>query len=88
MRRSTLLLSATLGFGALYLAATIALGSTPGASDDGQTVAGWFRDHDGRVGAWLLLLTLSAPLFATFAALVRERLPAPHRDVFLFGAVP
>jgi hypothetical protein len=87
MRRSTLLLSVTLAFGALYLAATIALGSTPGAGDDGQTVGGWFRDHDGRVRAWLLLLTLSAPLFATFAALVRERLPAPHRDVFFFGAV-
>jgi apolipoprotein N-acyltransferase len=87
VRRATLLLSATVGFGVLYLAATIALGSTPGAGDDGQTVAGWFRDHDGRVRAWLLLLTLSAPLFATFAALVRERLPAPHRDVFFFGAV-
>jgi hypothetical protein len=34
-----------------------------------------------------LLLTLSAPLFATFAALIRERLPSPHRDVFFFGAV-
>ena len=38
VRRSTLLLSATLGFGLLYLAATIALGSTPDAGDDGQ---GW-----------------------------------------------
>jgi hypothetical protein len=87
MRRSRLLLSATVGFGLLYLAATIALGSTPDAGDDGQAVASWFRDHGGHVRAWLWLLTLSAPVFATFAALVRARLPAPHRDVFFFGAI-
>jgi len=34
-------------------------------------VAAWFRDHDGNVRAWLFLLTLSAPLFAAFAALPR-----------------
>jgi len=71
----------------LYLAGAIALGTTPDARDSGQSVAAWFRDHDGNVRTWLLLLTLSAPLFATFAALVRERLPSPHRDVFFFGAV-
>lgn len=87
MRRSTLLLVATLGFGVLYLAATAALGSTPDAGDNGQAVAAWFRDHDGHVRAWIWLLTLSAPLFATFAALVRAQLPAPHRDVFFFGAI-
>jgi hypothetical protein len=87
MRRSTVLLSATIGFGLLYLAATIALGSTPDAGDDGQAVAAWFRDNDSHVRAWAWLLTLSAPLFATYAALVRARLPAPHRDVFFFGAL-
>jgi apolipoprotein N-acyltransferase len=78
---------ATLGFGVLYLAASIALGTTPEAKDNGQSVAAWFRDHDGNVRAWIFLLTLSAPLFAVFAALVRERLPSPHRDVFFFGAI-
>jgi hypothetical protein len=87
VRRSTLLLSVTLGFGLLYAAAAISLGSTPDAGDSGQAVAAWFRDHDGRVRAWMWLLTLSAPLFATFAALIRARLPAPHRDVFFFGAI-
>ena len=87
MRRSTLLVSATIGFGLLYLSATIALGSTPDAGDDGQAVASWFRDHGDRVRIWMLLLTLSAPLFATVAALVRAQLPAPHRDVFFFGAI-
>jgi apolipoprotein N-acyltransferase len=87
MKRSSLLLVVTVGFGVLYLAASIALGTTPDAGDSGQTVAAWFRDHDGNVRAWIWLLTLSAPLFATFAALVRERLPSPHRDVFFFGAI-
>src|SRR5436309_5821588 len=87
MRRSTLLLSATVGFGLLYVAAAAALGSTPGAGEDGQAVAAWFRGHGGHVRAWAWLLTLSAPLFATFAALIRAQLPAPHRDVFFFGAV-
>jgi hypothetical protein len=87
VRRSTLLLSATVGFGLLYLAAALVLGSTPDAGDDGQAVATWFQDHDGQVRTWMWLLTLSTPLFATFAALVRAQLPAPHRDVFFFGAI-
>src|SRR5438445_6694518 len=87
MRRSTFLLSVTVGFGLLYLAAVGALGSTPGAGEDGRAVADWFRSHGGQVRAWMLLLTLFAPLFATFAALVRAQLPAPHRDVFFFGAI-
>jgi hypothetical protein len=87
MRRSTVLLSATIGFGVLYVAATVALGSTPDAGDDGQAVAAWFRDNDDHVRAWAWLLTLSAPVFATFAALIRAELPAPHRDVFFFGAI-
>jgi apolipoprotein N-acyltransferase len=87
LRRSTLLISATVGFGVLYLAAVIALGSTPDSGDSGQSVAAWFRDNDGHVRAWLWLLTLSLPLFATFAALIRTQLPAPHRDVFFFGAL-
>jgi hypothetical protein len=87
MRRSTLLVSATVWFGLLYLAAAATLGSTPDAGDDGQTVAAWFRDHDSQVRAWLFLLTLSAPPFALVIALVRERLPAPYGDLFLFGAI-
>jgi apolipoprotein N-acyltransferase len=87
VRRSTLLLSVTIGFGVLYGAATIVLGSTPDAGDSGQQVAAWFRDNDGEVRTWAWLLTLSGPLIATFAALVRAQLPAPHRDVFFFGAI-
>jgi apolipoprotein N-acyltransferase len=85
--RSTLLLSVTIGFGVLYGAAAIVLGSTPEPGDSGLQVATWFRDHDGDVRTWAWLLTLTGPLVAVFAALVRYRLPAPHRDVFFFGAI-
>ena len=87
MRRSTLLLAVTIGFGVLYGAAVIVLGSPPEAGDSGQQVVSWFRDHDGQVRTWAWLLTLTGPLVATFAALIRDRLPAPHRDVFFFGAI-
>jgi hypothetical protein len=87
MRRSTVLLLATIGFAVLYAAATIALGTPPGASDSGGTVVAWFRDHDSNVRWWVWLLTLGAPLWAAYAAILRGVLPAPHRDVFLFGAI-
>ena len=75
MRRSTLLLSATIGFGLIYLASVIAIGTTPEPGDSGQTVAAWFRDNDGNVRASAWLLTLGGPVFATFAALaVAEQL--------------
>jgi hypothetical protein len=87
MQRSWVLLLTTIAFGVLYLAGALILGQTPSAGDDGQAVANWFRDHGDQVRIWMWLLTLSLPLFATFAALVRTQLPPPYRDVFLFGAV-
>jgi hypothetical protein len=36
---------------------------------------------------WLWLATLSLLVFAVFAALIRRQLPAPHRDIFFFGAI-
>jgi len=87
MRRSTILISATIGFAAIYVAATAALGSPPDAGDSAATVTAWFRDHDSNVRTWMWLLTVSGPLFAAYAALVRAALPAPYRDVFFVGAV-
>lgn len=87
MRRSTVLISATVGFAVLYLVATSVLGSPPDAGDDAATIASWFGDHDGNVRAWLWLLTISSPLFAVYAALVRNAMPAPVRDVFFVGAI-
>lgn len=87
MRRSTVLLVSTIGFGVLYLAASFALGTTPKTTDSGATVAAWFQRNSGHVRLWLWFLTLALPLFATFAALVRSALPPTFRDVFFFGAM-
>jgi hypothetical protein len=87
MRRSSVLMGSTIGFGVLYLAATVALGTPPKSSDSGAVVAAWFAGNGSHVRTWAWLLTLSLPLFATFVVLVRERLPHPFDDVFLFGGV-
>jgi hypothetical protein len=87
VRRGNVLLAVTILFGVLYLAATVVLGSPPDASDDTAAIRSFFSGHGGEVRAWAFLLTLSSPVFAVFAALVRARLPEVWRDVFFFGAV-
>lgn len=87
MRRSTLLVSTTIGLVIVYIASALALGSGPDATDDGAAVAAWFRDNGDHVRVWAWLGIFSGLLFALFASLVRDRLPAPHRDVFFFGAI-
>jgi hypothetical protein len=86
-QRGRVLLASTIGFVVLYLAALLALGTPPEAKDDGATVAAWFRDHGSNVRWWMWLSTLALPLFALFAILIRERLPRPHSEVFLYGAI-
>src|SRR3954463_8991353 len=86
MKRSTALLGATIGFALLYLGATLALGSPPDASDSGATVVRWFSTHKDNVRTSAWLLTLAAPLFALYAAFVRQHLPAGLRDLWLIGA--
>ena len=87
MRRASVLMGSTIGFGVLYLAATVALGTPPKSSDPGSVVASWFADNGSHVRVWAWLLTLNLPLFATFVVLVRQRLPKPFDDVFLFGGI-
>jgi hypothetical protein len=87
MTRSRLLLISAIGFGVLYLAAVIAIGTPPEANDSGREVARWFRDHDTNARTAVWFITLAGPVFATLCVLIRERLPAPHRDLFIFGAI-
>src|SRR5436189_2842699 len=87
MRRASVVLATTIGLAVTFIASAIALGTIPEATDDGTSVATWFRDNGGHVRLWLWLGTISLMLFAVFAALIRERLPAVYRDVFLIGAV-
>jgi hypothetical protein len=87
MARSRALLTATIGFGVLYVAATAALGSPPEPDIDAATLVGWIRDHRDRIRVWVWLLTLLTPFFAAYVALVRARLPSPHADIFFFGGL-
>jgi hypothetical protein len=80
-------LTSVVGFSVLYVAAGLVLGPTPTADDNGATVAAWFRANGGHVRVWLWLLTLALPLFALFAAMIRQILPPVYRDVFFFGAI-
>jgi hypothetical protein len=86
-RSSTVLLASTLGSVVLIFLAVTVLGEPPGPAAGGAEVAGWFTAHGGNARWYAWMVTVFVPVFATFAALVRDRLPAPHRDVFLVGAV-
>jgi hypothetical protein len=72
---------------ALYLVGVVALGTPPGAADTGEQVVAWFREHRDGVRWSVWAGTVSAPLLALTFALLRRLLPAPHRDVFLIGAI-
>jgi hypothetical protein len=87
MRRNQVLIYAMVGFAACYIAATVALGSAPDATDTGAVVVRWFRDNKSHVRLWLWLSTFALVFFAVYAAHVRRYLPAPHRDIFFAGAV-
>ncbi|HEY0572995.1 MAG TPA: hypothetical protein VGD73_02765 [Pseudonocardia sp.] len=87
MRSSVVLFTTTIASVLLIFVATTALGEPPGAASSGQEVADWFATQGGNARMYAWLMALFVPFFATFVALVRARLPAPHRDVFLIGAV-
>jgi hypothetical protein len=87
MRSATVLLSVTIASVVLYVAAALALGTPPDTTAGGAEVAGWFAAHDSAVRTYVWLLTLLAPVAGTQVALIRHRLPAPYRDVFLVGGI-
>jgi len=63
-----------------------ALGTLPAAGDSGAQVVAWFGTHGDGVRCAVWAGTASMPLFAVVVAILRQLLPAPHRDVFLIGA--
>jgi hypothetical protein len=87
MRSSTVLLTSTIAAMVLLVAESVALGEPPGPAASGAEVAAWFAGQGGHARTYTWLLALFVPAFATFAALVRDRLPSPHRDVFFVGAI-
>jgi hypothetical protein len=70
----------------LIVASILALGAAPTDQSSGAEVVAWFIANGTRARLSSWLLTALLPVFAVFAAAVRTRLPAPHRDVFLLGA--
>jgi hypothetical protein len=84
---SAALVGAAVGATILYAAATVALGTPPGAADTGAQVVTWFQEHRDGVRWSVWALTATTPLMALVFALLRRLLPAPHRDVFFIGAI-
>jgi hypothetical protein len=86
MRSSKLLLTSAILMMVLLVAETLALGQPPGPEASGRDVISWFAGQGGSARSYAWLMAVYMPVFATFAALVRDRLPSPHRNVFYAGA--
>ncbi|HXJ33059.1 MAG TPA: hypothetical protein VMS22_03395 [Candidatus Eisenbacteria bacterium] len=71
----------------IYLGGVIVLGEPPGAGATGAEVVSWFREHRDAARWFVWAGPVSAPFVAVMFALQRRLIPAPHRDVFLLGAV-
>ena len=87
---SRTLLGATGAYAILAILGPLALagfGTLPAASETGTQIVSWFREYRGfvRWGVWAF--TIAAPFFALMVAQLCRLLPAPHRDMFLVGAV-
>jgi hypothetical protein len=84
---SRVLLGATIAYALLAAVELAAFGTLPAATETGTELVAWFRANPNsiRLGVWAF--TVMLPAFAVIAALTRERLPAPHRDVFFLGAM-
>jgi len=84
---SRALVGAAVVTGVLYLAGLVALGSPPVAADSGAQVVAWLREHRDGARWYVWAITAGTPVGALMFALLRRLLPAPHRDVFLIGAI-
>ena len=84
---SRALLAASAAYGILVAVAMVAFGTFPAASETGPQLVTWFRENRDSVRWGVWAFTVAAPPFALVVALLRCLLPAPHRDMFLVGAV-
>lgn len=86
-RGSRTLLAATVAVLVLASAQVVVLGDTPRAADSGAQIVAWLRGHGDAVRWWVWAITVGGPVYGLVIALLRRLLPAPHRDVFLIGAI-
>ncbi len=84
---SRALLAATAAYAIIPGIGLIAFGTTPAAAETGTQVVTWFREHRDSVRWGVWAWTIGIPAFAIMVAFLRRLLPAPHREVFLVGAV-
>lgn len=87
MSRQRVLLGCSIGFVVLFIVSTAVLGTPPGINDSGAEIVKWMTAHHAAVRWSVWIATLSAPLFAIYAVLMREVLGGALGRVFLFGAV-
>jgi hypothetical protein len=83
---SRVLLAATIAYALLAAVELAAVGTLPAATETGTELVAWFRANRSSIQLVVWAFTVMLPAFAVIAALTRERLPAPHRDVFFLGA--
>ena len=86
-RGSPILLAAAVVLFLLAVAQFIVLGDTPRAAESGAQVVGWARGHGEAVRWWIWAIAVGGPVYGLVIALLRQLLPAPHRDVFLIGGI-
>jgi len=87
VKRSTILYLATAGQVAAFLVSGAVLGTPPQIDDDAASVLRWFQSNATALRWSLWVGIFGVVLFALVMSIVRSTLPAPHRDVFFFGAV-
>ena len=81
------LIAATTVVAATSFGFLAALGTPPGADYSAVQTVSWFREHRESVHWLIWFATVGAPASAIMFALLHRLLPAPHREVFLIGAV-
>jgi len=70
-----------------YVAAAVLTREPPKAADSGADVVRYFAEHGDDIRAALWCSIVAIAMFMIAAALMHERLPRPHRTLFLVGAV-
>jgi hypothetical protein len=85
MRSDTVLRISAVLMAVLYLGGGAVLGQLPAGGASGPEVVDWLSGHGWEIRAAVWLWTMEAIAAAAFVGIARNRLPAPHRDVFLIG---
>jgi len=63
------------------------VGTFPAATETGDQLVAWFREKGESARLFVWAWTVAIPPLAVMVSCLRRQLPAPHRDVFLIGAV-